>query len=190
LRSGKDVSERSAAWKAKQTRDQLISDHALLKTGFARLQARASGLEREVAAEYAELVRVREPIIQAELDKLACELALKEEGAAVLRSRLRAFSLSSAGPAPQKLSGFARGLLVSPPKNSVPPQINSPGHFTMNREKEIFRNWRTGDGCECDFEFMTFAFEYMGAKRELADLAKKTAHARGLSTPLATASWV
>ena len=102
----------------------------------------ALALERQVEAAHAELAAAREPIVQASLDLLASELASKESEAATLRARLRAFSLSSAGPVPQKLSGFARGLLVNVPRNSVPPQINSPGHFAMNREKEVFRNWR------------------------------------------------
>jgi chromosome segregation ATPase len=91
LRSGKDVS--SAAWKAKEKRGALISEHALLKSGFDRLQARALGLEREVAAAYADLSSAREPIIQAQLDGLACELARREDEAATLRNRLRGFSM-------------------------------------------------------------------------------------------------
>jgi hypothetical protein len=107
-----------------------------------RLQARGTALERELAAAYADLASAREPIVQAELDKLACELARKEGEAATLRSRLRAFSLSSAGPAPQRLSSLARGLLVSPPANAREVQINTPAHFAMTREKEIFRSWK------------------------------------------------
>jgi hypothetical protein len=55
LRRDTDVSQRSAAWKAKENRDALIAEHALLTTGFARLQARASGLENEVKAEHDEV---------------------------------------------------------------------------------------------------------------------------------------
>src|ERR1700730_7512479 len=82
LRRGTAVSERSPAWKAKTQRDELIAEHALLTRGFAHLQARASGLELQVAAEHAEVLRVREPIIQHVLETLASELAVKENEAA------------------------------------------------------------------------------------------------------------
>jgi hypothetical protein len=57
LQRGKDISELAAAWRAKQTRDDLIAEHALFKAGFARLQAKASGLEFQVAAQHAEIIR-------------------------------------------------------------------------------------------------------------------------------------
>jgi hypothetical protein len=69
-----------------------------LTVGFARLQAKASGLELQVAAEHADLIAAREPIIQNELENLAGELSLKESEAASLRARLYGFSTCSNGP--------------------------------------------------------------------------------------------
>jgi hypothetical protein len=142
LRSGKQVSERSNVWKAKQQRNELIAYHALAKTGFGRLQARASGLERQVAAEYAALVEARAPIVQNELQNLADELAVREGEAASLRARLYGFFVCSNGPALQKLPPLAITLLRSSPKNATFPQTNSPGHHAMNRDKEAFRSWK------------------------------------------------
>jgi hypothetical protein len=142
LQLGKDVSDRSKAWRAKEERDALIADHESLSTGLLRLQARALAAEREVAAELVEVHRIREPIIQHSSISWASELVLKESEASALRNRLRGFSMSAAGPVPQKLSNFARSLLVSPPRNSVPPQRNSPEQRTVDREREIFREWR------------------------------------------------
>jgi hypothetical protein len=56
------------------------------------LKAQATGLEREADAEYAELVRAREPILQDMLQTLADELASLEAEAATLRARLFGFS--------------------------------------------------------------------------------------------------
>jgi hypothetical protein len=82
LRSGKDVSERSNAWKAKKQRDESIAELALLKSGFTRLQGNASALEREVASAHLAVVEAREPIIQSELRKLAEVLGWFESEAA------------------------------------------------------------------------------------------------------------
>jgi hypothetical protein len=142
LRSGKEVSQRSPAWKAKQERDELIADHALLKTGFTRLQARANGLENEVAAVHAVVIEMREPIIQATLTRLAEELSLKESDAAAMRARLRGFSMCGNGPVVQKLPWLARNLLGNQPQNAAHPQTNSPGHFKVQREKQAFQDWK------------------------------------------------
>ena len=142
LRRGTAVSERSPAWKAKTQRDELIAEHALLTRGFAHLQARASGLELQVAAEHAEVLRVREPIIQHVLETLASELAVKENEAAALRSRLYGFSVCSNGPNLQKLPRLAIDLLRTPPKNAVPPQTNTSAQFAVDRQKEAFRSWK------------------------------------------------
>jgi hypothetical protein len=76
------------------------------------------------------------------LETLAGELAEKEGEAATLRSRLYGFSVCSNGPNLQKLPQIAIALLRSAPKNATPPQTNSPGHFSMNRDKEAFRSWK------------------------------------------------
>jgi hypothetical protein len=142
LRTGHEFSERSPALKAQQKRDALIEELALLKTGFVHLRARAAGLERQVAAEYEELVRVREPIIRRMLEELAEELFVKESEAASLRARLFGFSTCSNGPVPQKLPLLARNLLGNPPANAAHPQTNSPGHFRVQKEKQAFRDWK------------------------------------------------
>jgi hypothetical protein len=142
LRSGRDVSERSPAWKAKEKRDDLIADHKLLMVGFERLRARASGLENEVEAEHVELLRVREPIIQNMLSILADELAMKESEAATLRARLYGFSVCSNGPVLQKLPWLARNLLGNQPQNAAHPQTNSVGHFKVQKEKSEFIAWK------------------------------------------------
>jgi hypothetical protein len=113
-----------------------------MKTGFARQQAKASGLELQVAAEHAEVIRVREPIIQKMLENLAGELALKEPEAAASRARLHGFSICATGPVPQKLPALAIALLRNPPKNPTPPPINTPAYFTVGREKTAFIAWK------------------------------------------------
>jgi hypothetical protein len=85
---------------------------------------------------------VREPIIQAALTDLAEALLARESEAASLRARLYGFSVCSNGSALQKLPRLAITLLRSPPKNSVPPQTNSPAHFAMNHEKAAFIDWK------------------------------------------------
>jgi hypothetical protein len=142
LRRGTAISERSEAWKAKAKRDGLIEQVKLWSSGLARLKANAVGLEGQVAAELAELHRVREPIVQHVFKTLADELSQHETISAQLRARLFGFSVCSNGPAPQRLPPIALSLLRNPPANSKPPQINSPAHNAMNREKEIFRSWK------------------------------------------------
>jgi hypothetical protein len=122
--------------------DQLIDDLRLLESGLARLRAREISLSRETEAEYQELVRCREPVVQHVIDSLASELALTESKASALRARLRGFSLCSNGQTPQKLSGYARGLLINPPVNVAGPQMNSPQQREADREREIFRSWK------------------------------------------------
>jgi hypothetical protein len=145
---GGNVSDRSKAWRAKEERDALIADHELLSTGLLRLQARALAAEREANAELIELHRVREAIIQAELNKLAAEVARVENEAAALRWRLRGFSIcgnvspGGNGVVPQKLSNFARSLLIDPPKNAVPPQINSLRQKVVDSDKAAFIAWK------------------------------------------------
>jgi hypothetical protein len=51
-------------------------------------------------------------------------------------------SFCSNGPVPQKLPWLARDLLGNPPKNATHPQTNSPGHFTVQREKQAFQDWK------------------------------------------------
>jgi hypothetical protein len=143
LRRGGDVSDRSQAWKAKQDRDALIAEHELLSSGLLRLQARAIAAEREANAELVELHRCREPIIQHMIDALASEVAIAEKKAMALRARLHGFSLCPNGATPQRLSSFARGLLINQPANVMGPQINSPAAREVAREREIFRNWKT-----------------------------------------------
>jgi hypothetical protein len=142
LQRGRDISERNPAIQGKRKRDALIDERTLFARGFARLQGRAAGLEREADAELTELRRCREPIIQNLFERLAEELSRKESECATLRSRLFGFSVCSNGPVPQKLPPLALSLLRNPPANSKAPQINSSAHSAMNREKEIFRSWR------------------------------------------------
>jgi hypothetical protein len=98
LRAGKDISERSPAWRAKVQRDELIAEHKLLTVGFTRLQSQANGLEREVASAHDAVVEAREPVVQDMLTHLAEELAAKETEAASLRAKLYGFSVCSKGP--------------------------------------------------------------------------------------------
>jgi hypothetical protein len=81
------------AFRAKEKRDKLIADHALLRSGFARLQERAKSLEQAERAAHAQVIAAREPIIEAELSRLAGELAETEQEAARLRAMLLGFSL-------------------------------------------------------------------------------------------------
>jgi hypothetical protein len=141
LAAGKDLSERSSARRTKAQHDALVAEHGLLQNGLARLHARVIGLEREAAAEYAELARAREPILQNMFDTLAHEVAAMEAKASLLRARLLAFSRCANGATPQMLSNFARGLLVGGPAG--PPQLNSPGQKRIDSERQAFREWKT-----------------------------------------------
>lgn len=142
LRLGTDVSERSDAWRAKQLRDHLIADHALLKTGFDHLRTQASGLELQAAAAHADVIAAREPIVQDMLDNLAGELSALEMQASELRARLRGFSYCGNGPLPQKLPPNARYLLGNPPRNATPPQINTPEQRKVDGDKQAFLYWK------------------------------------------------
>jgi hypothetical protein len=142
LRSGKDVSSRSPTWRAKEQRDELIADHALLKSGFARLQAKATMLEKEVASAHRSVIEMREPIVQHTLQNLACALLVKENEAASLRAWLRGFSYCSNGTVPQKLPALALDLLRNPPKNARDVHMNTPEQRSVDRKKQAFVAWK------------------------------------------------
>ena len=114
----------------------------MLKTGFVLLRVKADALEFAVKGAHAEVIAAREPIVQDMLENLASELAFKESEAASLRSRLRGLSFCSNGSVPQKLPRLAIDLLRNPPKNAVPPQINTPAARTIDHEKQAFIAWK------------------------------------------------
>ena len=94
------------------------------------------------------VVEAREPIVQDMLENLAATLAVKEREASELRNRLRGFSYCGEGSRPQKLPWLALDLLRNPPKNAVPPMINTPEQRAVDREKEAFRDWKRALGTD------------------------------------------
>jgi hypothetical protein len=141
LERGANISAQSKAWRAKEERDGLITEHALLKTGFARLQSRAGALENKGRASCRDR-KARTDCAGCARYILADGLFAKENEAAQLRTRLLGFSMCANGGTPQKLSWRARALLLANPKNATYPQINSPEQRAVDRDKQAFIAWR------------------------------------------------
>jgi hypothetical protein len=114
----------------------------LVAYGLEHLKGKETALAEAVKALQAAVIAAKEPIIQAEIDRLAAQLIKAESHAGRLRARLYGYSCCADSITPQKLSWTVRSLLSSAPRNASFPQTNSPDARRFEEEKQAFSDWK------------------------------------------------
>jgi hypothetical protein len=125
LRDGAELETPPGLLEAKARNQKLLADIEFATAGLDSLKAQLEQKRRDLDVLTARAKETAEPLIVAEGEDMAGEVARLESLAAVARAKLFAFSHSGQGGQVQRLGPNAYTVLRDKPPNCTPPMTNT-----------------------------------------------------------------